>query len=63
MSADVHSENVPGVMPDLRRVRGEFDASRLASAPHLNLRLDDHGISSGVGGRNRFINRVGYPTR
>ncbi len=55
MSLDVHAEDVAGMLPGLRRVGGELDASGLAPPADLHLRLHDDRVAETVGGGHRSV--------
>ncbi len=42
MALDVHAEDLAGLLGRVVRAAGELDATRLAAAADLDLRLDDH---------------------
>ena len=63
VALDVHAQDVAGVQSHLVGVVGELDATGLAAAADLHLRLDHDGVPRSLGGRDGFVDRVGDAAR
>ena len=63
VSLYVHAQNVAGVFSHFGFIVGQLDATGLAAAPDLHLRLDDHGVTGRRSFLHRLIDGVGWAAR
>ena len=63
VALDVEAEDVAGVQADLVRISGQFHSARLATPTHLDLSLDHHRVTGGLGLLDRLVDRVSHAAR